>query len=222
VVAALVLDKLERDEEQTASASINEEGFVQPEGMLVAAADGSLPTDGLAPEFPAADQWGPRKSKHAADMLARLPLWLRVAVPLVALATLYHYWLPLSTAFTRDLLRLGGGSQLVSSLSFFIHEVPEVMMLLVGIVFAVGVVRTFFSPERTRSLLRGRREFTGNAMAASLGIVTPFCSCSAVPLFIGFVEAGIPMGVTFIAAPMINEVAVVLLFGLFGWKVAAL
>ena len=106
-------------------------------------------------------------------MLARLPLWLRVAVPLVALATLYHYWLPLSTAFTRDLLRLGGGSQLVSSLSFFIHEVPEVMMLLVGIVFAVGVVRTFFSPERTRSLLRGRRKFTGNAMAASLAVYVP-------------------------------------------------
>ena len=86
-------------------------------------------------------------------------------------------------------------------------------------------MRSFFSPERTRSLLRGRRETTGNVMAASLGIVTPFCSCSAVPLFIGFVEAGIPLGVTFsflIAAPMVNEIALVLLYGLFGWEVAAL
>ncbi len=87
------------------------------------------------------------------------------------------------------------------------------------------MVRSFFSPQRTRALLHGRREATGNVMAASLGIVTPFCSCSAVPLFIGFVEAGIPLGVTFsflIAAPMVNEVALVLLFGLFGWWVAAL
>ena len=99
------------------------------------------------------------------------------------------------------------------------------LLLLTLVVFGVGIVRSFFSPQRTRALLRGRRETTGNVMAASLGIVTPFCSCSAVPLFIGFVEAGIPLGVTFsflIAAPMVNEVALVLLYGLFGWKVAAL
>ena len=92
-------------------------------------------------------------------------------------------------------------------------------------VFAISIVRTFFSPERTRALLGGRREGVGNVFAAMLGIVTPFCSCSAVPLFIGFVESGIPLGVTFsflIAAPTINEVAVILLFGLFGWKVAAM
>ncbi len=157
--------------------------------------------------------------------LARLPLWLRVAAPLVAVAVFYHFWLPISTWLTGDLLGLGGKGRLASSLTFFIYEVPKVLMLLVVIVFAVGIVRSFFSPERTRSLLSGRREFTGNVMASGLGIVTPFCSCSAVPLFIGFVEAGIPMGVTFsflVAAPMINEVAVVLLFGMFGWKVAAL
>ena len=99
------------------------------------------------------------------------------------------------------------------------------LLLLTLVVFGVGVVRSFFSPERTRALLHGRREATGNVMAASLGIVTPFCSCSAVPLFIGFVEAGIPLGVTFsflIAAPMVNEIALVLLYGLFGWEVAAL
>ena len=98
-------------------------------------------------------------------------------------------------------------------------------MLLVLVVFGVGIVRSFFTPERTRQLLAGRNESVGNVLAALLGIVTPFCSCSAVPLFIGFVTAGVPLGVTFsflVSAPMVNEVAVVLLFGLFGWKVAAI
>jgi len=101
--------------------------------------------------------------------------------------------------------------------------VPKVMMLLTLIVFAMGVVRSWFSPEKTRALLSGRREGVGNVMSAGLGILTPFCSCSAVPLFIGFVSAGVPLGVTFsflIAAPMVNEVALVLLFGLVGWQVA--
>lgn len=96
-------------------------------------------------------------------------------------------------------------------------------MLLVLIIFIVGIIRTYFSPEKTRKALEGKPLFTGNVMASVLGIVTPFCSCSAIPLFLGFVEAGIPLGVTFsflIAVPMINEVALVLLIGLFGWKVA--
>jgi uncharacterized membrane protein YraQ (UPF0718 family) len=100
-----------------------------------------------------------------------------------------------------------------------------VLLLLVLIVFAVGVVRSFFTAERTRALLAGKRESVGNVLAALLGVVTPFCSCSAVPLFLGFVEVGIPLGVTLsflVAAPMVNEVALVLLFGLFGWKVAVL
>jgi hypothetical protein len=108
---------------------------------------------------------------------------------------------------------------------FFVFEVPKVLLLLALIVFAVGVIRSFFTPERTRTLLAGRREATGNVLAALLGVVTPFCSCSAVPLFIGFVTTGVPLGVTFsflISAPMVNEIALVLLFGLFGWKVAAL
>ena len=110
-------------------------------------------------------------------------------------------------------------------MEFFVFETPKVLMLLTLVVFGVGIVRSFFTPERTRRILSGRRESLGNVLAALLGIVTPFCSCSAVPLFIGFVTAGVPLGVTFsflIAAPMINEVALVLLFGLFGWKVAAL
>ncbi len=108
---------------------------------------------------------------------------------------------------------------------FFVFEVPKVLMLLTLIVFAVGVVRTFFTPERTRAILAGKRESAGNVLAALLGIVTPFCSCSAVPLFIGFVTAGVPLGVTFsflISAPMVNEVALVLLLGMFGWKVAGI
>ncbi|MFN3972516.1 MAG: permease [Gemmobacter sp.] len=109
------------------------------------------------------------------------------------------------------------------AIAFFSYDVPKVMMLLTLIVFAMGVVRSYFSPERTRAMLAGKREGVGNVMAAGLGVMTPFCSCSAVPLFIGLVSAGVPLGVTFsflIAAPMVNEVALALLFGLVGWKVA--
>ena len=122
-----------------------------------------------------------------------------------------------------DVLGLTAGAHLTEALRYFIFEVPKVMLLLTLIIFFVGIIRTYFSPERTRKALEGKSLFTGNVMAASLGIVTPFCSCSAIPLFLGFIESGIPLGVTFsflIAAPMINEVAIVLLFGLFGWKTA--
>jgi len=117
------------------------------------------------------------------------------------------------------------GTHLTEAVHFFVYDTPKVLLLLVGIVFLMGMIQTFFSPERTRALLSGKRLGIGNVMAASLGIVTPFCSCSAVPLFIGFLSAGVPMGVTFsflISAPMVNEVALALLFGMFGWKVAAL
>jgi len=126
---------------------------------------------------------------------------------------------------TYSVLPLDRGSHLGSSIEFFVYESPKVLMLLVLVVFGVGIVRSFFTPERTRRILSGKHESAGNVLAALLGIVTPFCSCSAVPLFIGFVTAGIPLGVTFsflIAAPMVNEVALVLLFGMFGWKVAGL
>ncbi len=126
------------------------------------------------------------------------------------------------------LSRLAGFSKeshLGSAVAFFIFETPKVLMLLTLVVFGVGIVRSFFTPERTRAILAGRRESAGNVLAALLGIVTPFCSCSAVPLFLGFVTTGVPLGVTFsflISAPMVNEVALVLLYGLFGWKVAAI
>lgn len=114
-------------------------------------------------------------------------------------------------------------SHLGEALAFFIYDTPKVLLLLTLVVFAMGVVRSFFSPEQTRKLLAGRREGFANVLAAALGVVTPFCSCSAVPIFIGFVSAGIPLGVTFsflIAAPMVNEIALGLLFGLVGWKIA--
>ena len=120
-------------------------------------------------------------------------------------------------------MRLESGKHLTESIRFFIFEVPKVMLLLMLIIFLVGIVRSWFSPEKTRKALEGKSLFTGNVMASALGVVTPFCSCSAIPLFLGFVEAGIPIGVTFsflIAAPMVNEVALGLVVGLFGWKVA--
>ncbi len=127
--------------------------------------------------------------------------------------------------FTYTLLGLSPGLPLAAAVEFFVFEAPKVLMLLTLVVFGVGIVRSFFTPERTRRILSGRRESAGNVLAALLGIVTPFCSCSAVPLFIGFVTTGVPLGVTFsflISSPMVNEVALVLLLGLFGWKIAAI
>jgi len=122
-------------------------------------------------------------------------------------------------------LPLEAGSHLYDALQFFFYDTPKVLLLLASVVMVMGMVNSYFTPERTRALLSGRHEGVGNVMAASLGIVTPFCSCSAVPLFIGFVQAGVPLGVTFsflIAAPMVNEIALALLFALFGWKIALL
>ncbi|MHB1311017.1 MAG: permease [Gemmatimonadaceae bacterium] len=116
-------------------------------------------------------------------------------------------------------------SRLGETIRFFLYDTPKVLLLLTGVVMVMGMVNSYFTPERTRVMLAGRSEGVGNVMAALLGIVTPFCSCSAVPLFIGFVQAGVPLGITFsflISAPMVNEVALTLLFGLFGFKVAAL
>jgi uncharacterized membrane protein YraQ (UPF0718 family) len=147
-------------------------------------------------------------------LAAALAAWCLVYVRLAA----FSAWL------TYSLLGLPR-NHLGSAVEFFAFETPKVLMLLVGVVFAVGIVRTFFTPQTTRRMLIGRRESYGNVLAALLGVVTPFCSCSAVPLFIGFVTAGVPLGVTFsflISAPMVNEVALVLLLGLFGWKVAAI
>ena len=137
---------------------------------------------------------------------------------------LYRLLAPASGSLV-GLLRIDRASQLGTSLQFFLYDAPKVLLLLSGIVFVMGIINSYFTPERTRALLAGRREGVANVLAASLGVVTPFCSCSAVPLFLGFVQAGVPLGVTFsflIAAPMVNEIALTLLFGLFGWRIALL
>jgi len=131
----------------------------------------------------------------------------------------------ISQYITYGLLKLDYGSHLADAVDFFIYETIKIFLLLSVVIFAVSIIRSFFPPEKTKRILSHKKEFIGNILAALLGIVTPFCSCSAVPLFIGFVEAGIPLGVTFsflISSPMVNEIAVVLLFGLFGWKVTAI
>ena len=147
--------------------------------------------------------------------LLLLPVWFLI----------YHFLKPVTDWLVDDVLGMTAGSHLTEALRFFIFEVPKVLLLLTLIIFLVGIVRSYFSPEKTRKALEGKSLFTGNVLASMLGIVTPFCSCSAIPLFLGFVEAGIPIGVTFsflIASPMINEVAIVLLLSMFGWKTAAI
>jgi len=138
---------------------------------------------------------------------------------------LYFYLEELASFITFSLLPLSPGTGLGEAVRFFIFEVPKVLLLLTFIVFIVGIIRSYFSAERARAMLGGKKLFAGNVLASLLGIVTPFCSCSAIPLFLGFVESGVPLGVTFsflISAPMINEIALVMLFGLFGWQTALL
>jgi uncharacterized membrane protein YraQ (UPF0718 family) len=160
---------------------------------------------------------------RTANAESKSAQWIGATVAgLLAWITVYSQLAPFSEWLV-GLLPVDSGSRLGEAIRFFVYDAPKVVMLLVLVVFAMGVVRSFFSPEKTRALLAGRREGIGNVLAAGLGVLTPFCSCSAVPLFIGFVSAGVPLGVTFsflIAAPMVNEVALVLLFGLVGWNVA--
>jgi hypothetical protein len=156
----------------------------------------------------------PPAAKWILALAAATAIWVFAYLHLEEGADLLLGWLGLSRA-----------TPFGEALRFFAYEVPKVLMLLVAVVYLMGVVHTFISAERTRSLLSGRREGVGNLMAATLGVVTPFCSCSAVPLFIGFLQAGVPLGVTFsflVSAPMVNEVALALLFGMFGWRVATL
>jgi uncharacterized membrane protein YraQ (UPF0718 family) len=164
------------------------------------------------------EAWGEGPLKHIGK-LALLGLGLLAWYPIYSRLDPFSRWM------AYDLFRLAPGSHLGESVAFFFLDVPKVFMLLLLIVWAVGVVRSFFTPERTRAILAGKREFIGHGLAGALGVVTPFCSCSAVPLFIGFVEAGIPIGVTFsflITAPMVNEIALALLLAMFGWRIALL
>ncbi len=147
--------------------------------------------------------------------LLLLPIWI----------LLYFNLQKIADFIIDSVFRMTPEKNLTEALRFFVFEVPKVMLLLVLVIFGVGIIRTYFTTERTRKMLEGKSLFTGNIMAALLGIVTPFCSCSAIPLFLGFVEAGIPIGVTFsflIAAPMINEIALGMLIATFSWKVAVI
>lgn len=144
--------------------------------------------------------------------------WLLLVSVLWIIA--YFIVLPQIRHLGRILLPEG---HLEESISFFLYEVPKVLLLLYAVVFVVGILRTFVAPEKTRAWLKNRLPITGHSLAALLGVITPFCSCSAVPLFVGFVQSGVPLGITFsflIAAPMVNEVALVMLFSFFGVKVA--
>lgn len=166
--------------------------------------------------------------KPAASVRPARPAWhylTAVALCVVFWVSVYSQLLPFATWVTGELLGLDLESHLGEAVRFFVYDTPKVLLLLTIIVFFIGIIRSWFTPEATRKYLAGKNEAAGNVLAAGLGVLTPFCSCSAVPLFVGFVTAGVPLGVTFsflISAPMVNEVALALLFGMFGWKVAAL
>lgn len=150
--------------------------------------------------------------KQLFSVLLLLPVWYLLYINLQTISD-----------FLIDTVFQMPQSHLSETLRFFIFEVPKVLLLLVLVIFGVGIIRSYFSPEKTKQALAGKSTFMGNIMAALLGVLTPFCSCSAIPLFLGFVEAGVPLGVTFsflIAAPMVNEIALIMLVGLFGWKTA--
>ena len=159
------------------------------------------------------------------DQSASALIWVMATAAAVAMWFAIYWQLEALSEWLVSSLPVPRGSHLEEAARFFVFDAPKVLMLMTLVVFGMGVVRSFFSAERTRALLAGKREGLGNAAAAILGVFTPFCSCSAVPLFVGFVSAGVPLGVTFsflIAAPMVNEVALGLLFALVGWKIAAI
>jgi uncharacterized membrane protein YraQ (UPF0718 family) len=156
---------------------------------------------------------------------AHLPGPIIAIAGALAWAVAWMVNLPAAEWLAHDVLGLARGSQAGDAVAFFLYDTPKVLLLLAGVVTVVSFLRSFVSPERVRRALAGRGVLPGTVAAAGFGVVTPFCSCSAVPLFIGFVEAGVPLGVTFaflVASPMVNEVALVLLWGLFGPATALL
>lgn len=153
------------------------------------------------------------------------PVFLLVAFLAVVWVIAYNNLQPIADWLTYSMLNLSRESQLGQALNFFIYDVPKLLLLLSGMIFLITLVQTFINTERVRTVVEKRGEGVGNVMASIFGAITPFCSCSSVPLFIGFVQAGIPLGITFsflITSPIMNEVAFVMLLGLFGWKVALL
>ncbi len=164
------------------------------------------------------------------NVLERVPTDRRGQVGTLGVAAmvwwlLYSLNLPFWDWLLYDVFGMEPEARLTETLHFFFYDTVKITLLLTGIIFTVTVLRSFMSVERTRALLGGKREGVGNVMAAGLGVVTPFCSCSAVPAFIGFVAAGVPIGVTLsflIASPLANEIAIGLLWSLFGWQTAAI
>lgn len=157
----------------------------------------------------------------AERLRAKTPIrrWVGLGLAAVAWFALYQANLPLWDWLIGEAIGLDLDGRLGSGLHFFFYDSIKIALLLIGIIFLITVLRSFMSVERTRAMLGGKREGVGNVMAAGLGMVTPFCSCSAVPAFIGFVAAGVPLGVTLsflIASPLVNEIAIALIFGLFG------
>ena len=158
---------------------------------------------------------GARFLKRGGWLILALPLWFLV----------YHFLQPAADYLTTRVFGLELASHLGGAVAFFLYDSPKVLMLLALVVLGVTFVQTFVSPERTRDILARRAGAWSNLLASLLGIITPFCSCSAVPLFIGFVRVGVPLGATFsflVSAPMVNEVALFMLLGLFGWKIAGI
>lgn len=192
-------------------------------GMPVAAPSPSAAAQACCGASGVPLQIGPLPTSSTADSASKL--FLGLAAALIAWILLYGQLPALAAWIIYDFLGLARGTALTEAVAFFIYDAPKVLLLLTLAVFGIGIVRSFFTAERARRILTGKRESVGNILAGLLGTVTPFCSCSAVPLFIGFVTAGIPLGVTFsflVSAPMVNEVALALLYGLFGWRVAAI
>ncbi|GAB4546778.1 MAG: permease [Anaerolineales bacterium] len=151
--------------------------------------------------------------------------WGLVALASIVWIYLYNVIEPFANWLSYGLLALPHGSHLGEALAFFFYDTPKLLLLLSGMIFLISLFQTFIDTQKVRVMVEKRGEGVGNLMAALFGAITPFCSCSSVPLFIGFVQAGIPLGITFsflITSPLMNEVAFVLLVGLFGWKVAGL
>lgn len=163
-------------------------------------------------------------SKQTRGM-RRSPLLLWVLLGLAVWTLLYIQLDRLARWFTYTLLGFAKGGHLAGAIEFFVADAPKVLMLLVLITFIVGITRTFLTPERIRAMLSGRKGTYGYVLAAILGVPTPFCSCSAIPLFLGFLQSGIPLGITMsflISCPVVNEVALAMLYGMYGWKIATL
>lgn len=153
------------------------------------------------------------------------PAFLIVGVLAIVWIIAYSNLQPLADWLTYTLMGLSRESQIGQAINFFVYDVPKILLLLSGMIFAISVLQTFLNPNKVRTAVEKRGEGVGNVLAAMFGALTPFCSCSSVPLFIGFVQAGIPLGITFsflITSPIMNEVAFVMLLGLFGWQVALL